>query len=70
VSLSVDGQVPFVESFTTRADAWRGAKEHADHAAPGDVITLRIGEHVADELTPARLVDGLRAAWRATGAKP
>jgi len=64
VALSVNGGVPFVESFFTKADAWRGAKAHGDHAGLADEIDVRYGEREAKGLTADGLTAWLRAAWK------
>lgn len=55
----VDGGVPFVESFTSRREAWIGAK-HADTADPGDVLSVRLGDKTGDALSREAFVAWLR----------
>jgi hypothetical protein len=63
VAASVDGNTPFVESFSSKRAAWLGAKQHADGAEPGDTITVRWGDRSADGLSPDAFVAWLRDHW-------
>ncbi len=63
VSVSVDGGVPFVESFTSKRDAGIGAKQNADGADPGDVFTVSLGEEKAEGLPAEGFVAWLREHW-------